>query len=80
MINIIEHQCVGEQIMTSSVEKPTVLHSSHLNKGSAFNLEERDAYHLRGLLPPRVFNQQQQATRFLNFLRRKTSDVENILN
>ncbi len=62
--------------MTSSVEKPTVLHSSHLNKGSAFNLEERDAYHLRGLLPPRVFNQQQQATRFLNFLRRKTSDVE----
>jgi malate dehydrogenase (oxaloacetate-decarboxylating)(NADP+) len=53
-----------------------LLNNPHLNKGSAFNLDERTAFHLRGLLPPRVFDQQEQATRFLNFLRRKNSDVE----
>lgn len=53
-----------------------ILNDPHLNKGSAFSVNERTAYHLHGLLPPRVFNQQEQATRFLNFLRRKTSDVE----
>src|SRR5688572_25375027 len=53
-----------------------LLNNPHLNKGSAFNSDERTAYHLRGLLPPRVFNQHEQATRFLNFLRRKSSDVE----
>lgn len=64
--------------MVSQIEKQGIdlLNNPHLNKGSAFNLDERNAYHLKGLLPPRVFNQQEQATRLLNFLRRKNSDVE----
>jgi len=64
--------------MLSQIEKQGIdlLNNHHLNKGTAFSSSERQAYHLQGLLPPRVFNQQEQATRFLNVLRRKNSDIE----
>jgi malate dehydrogenase (oxaloacetate-decarboxylating)(NADP+) len=64
--------------MVSSIETPgtQILNNPHVNKGSAFNLDERKAHHILGLLPPRIFNQQEQATRLLNFLRRKSTDVE----
>jgi len=53
-----------------------LLGNSLLNKGTAFDGKERDALGLRGLLPPRVFNMQEQVDRALGQLRRKPNDLE----
>ena len=53
-----------------------LLHDPLLNKGTAFTDAERDKLGLRGLLPPRVFPQDQQVSRVLESFRRKTSDLE----
>lgn len=52
------------------------LHNPLYNHGTAFTEAERDAYKLRGLLPPRVFSAEQQAERSLANYRRKPSDLE----
>jgi malate dehydrogenase (oxaloacetate-decarboxylating)(NADP+) len=46
-----------------------LLHDPLRNKGTAFTEAERDALGLRGLLPPHVHTQEEQATRFMNHLR-----------
>lgn len=46
------------------------------NKGTAFQAEERNAFGLRGLLPPRIFTMEQQVERALVQFRRKESDLE----
>ncbi len=53
-----------------------ILHDPMLNKGTAFTESERDALKLHGLLPPRVFTQEEQEQRVLENFRRKTSDLE----
>ena len=53
-----------------------VLHQPALNKSTAFSLEERERFGLRGLLPARVLTQDLQVGRVLENLRRKTSDIE----
>ncbi|HIJ65971.1 MAG TPA: NAD-dependent malic enzyme [Candidatus Hydrogenedentes bacterium] len=53
-----------------------VLRDPVLNKGTAFTEKERDALKIRGLLPPRVFTQEEQVERVLENFRRKTSDLE----
>jgi malate dehydrogenase (oxaloacetate-decarboxylating)(NADP+) len=47
-----------------------ILHDPRLNRGTAFSEEEREALGLRGLLPPRVFTQEEQVRRILANLRR----------
>jgi malate dehydrogenase (oxaloacetate-decarboxylating)(NADP+) len=47
-----------------------------LNKGTAFTEEERDALGLRGLLPPKVFTQEEQVLRVLENFNRKPSNLE----
>ena len=47
-----------------------------LNKGMAFTEKERNALGLRGLLPPHVHTQEEQAERFLILLRGKSNDLE----
>jgi malate dehydrogenase (oxaloacetate-decarboxylating)(NADP+) len=47
-----------------------------LNKGTAFSEKERDAFGLRGLLPPHRLSQEEQAARILNSLRRLPDDLE----
>ena len=47
-----------------------------LNKGTAFTEVERDALGLRGLLPPHVATQDEQATRVIENLRRLPTSLE----
>jgi malate dehydrogenase (oxaloacetate-decarboxylating)(NADP+) len=53
-----------------------LLHDPLLNKGTAFSLAEREAYGLRGLLPPRVFTIEEQKERVLENLRRRATDID----
>ena len=56
-----------------------LLHDPRLNKGTAFTPAERDALGLRGLLPPRVFTQEEQERRILASLRRTESPLAKYL-
>jgi malate dehydrogenase (oxaloacetate-decarboxylating)(NADP+) len=53
-----------------------LLRDPALNKGTAFTEKERDALGLRGLLPPHVASQEEQAVRVLEALRRQPDDLE----
>ena len=53
-----------------------LLHDPLLNKGQAFTERERDALGLRGLLPPHVLSQDEQAARVVRHIRRQPSDLE----
>jgi len=57
-----------------------LLHDPLLNKGTAFTDAERDRLGLRGLVPPRVFSQDQQLTRVLDSFRRKSTDLEKYIH
>ena len=56
-----------------------LLHDPLRNKGTAFTDAERDALHLRGLLPPRIHSQDEQVMRVLGNLRRKPDDLERFI-
>jgi len=62
--------------MPHSLTGYALLANVKYSKGTAFSLEERDAYGLRGLLPPRVCNMSVQVQRALANLRRKTCDID----
>ena len=53
-----------------------LLNSPNLNKGTAFTEEEREKLGLRGLLPPRIFSQEDQVARVLENFDRKENDLE----
>jgi malate dehydrogenase (oxaloacetate-decarboxylating)(NADP+) len=53
-----------------------VLQDPLLNKGTAFTERERDALGLRGLLPPHVHTQDEQARRILTNLRRLSEPLD----
>ena len=57
-----------------------LLRDPTLNKGTAFNDDERDALGLRGLLPPHVCSQEEQIARVLENLRRKSSTLEKYID
>ena len=54
----------------------TLLQDPMLNKGTAFSMEERDAFGLRGLLPPFVHSFDEQVMRFLATLRHFTDPLD----
>ena len=56
-----------------------LLHDPSLNKGTAFTEEERARLKLRGLLPPRVLTQDQQARKVLENFHSEPSDIEKYL-
>jgi malate dehydrogenase (oxaloacetate-decarboxylating) len=53
-----------------------LLNTSMLNKGTAFNDEERDLFRLHGLLPPHVGSLDEQVARRLRVLRAFATDFE----
>ena len=53
-----------------------LLRNPFLNKGTAFTESERDENGLRGLLPPRVLSQDQQAERTMSYIRQLPNDLE----
>jgi malate dehydrogenase (oxaloacetate-decarboxylating)(NADP+) len=57
-----------------------LLHDPVLNKGTAFTDEERDAFGLRGLLPPHVHTIKEQVMRVMENFRRKPTPLEQYIN
>lgn len=53
-----------------------LLHDPLLNRGTAFTEKERDALGLRGLLPPHVLTQEEQARRVLANLRKLADPLD----
>jgi malate dehydrogenase (oxaloacetate-decarboxylating) len=69
---------------TPALEAPLVtelmsydlINQPSLNKGTAFTEEERDQFHLHGLLPPHIGTLQDQAERRIKVLRELETDFE----
>ncbi|MBI4195346.1 MAG: NAD-dependent malic enzyme [Betaproteobacteria bacterium] len=53
-----------------------LLRDPFYNKGTGFSDRERDEYGLRGLLPPRVLSQDEQADRVMKYVRQLPNDLE----
>ena len=53
-----------------------LLYDPRWNKGTGFTERERDELHIRGLIPPRIFSQEEQARRILGNFHRKGSDLD----
>lgn len=60
----------------TSLRGHQLLADRYLNKDTAFTAEERDAYGLHGLLPPKVLTIEQQVRLELEHVRRKSDDLE----
>lgn len=52
-----------------------LLHEPHLNKGTSFTAAERDALGLHGLLPPRIFSQEERARHVIDTIRCIPTDL-----
>lgn len=68
---------IGED--ASAADFPTgwdLLHDPSLNKGTAFDDDERDKLGLRGLLPPRICSFEEQTMRIMENYRAKPNDLE----
>ena len=53
-----------------------LLRTPSLNKGRAFSKEERERFHLRGLLPPRITSFEEQSAFTIKNLRSKLTDLD----
>ena len=69
----------GDATIAKTMNIPTgvaLLRDPMFNKGTAFTEAERDALHLRGLLPPHVLPQEEQVARVLENLRARADPLE----
>ncbi|MEP6780738.1 MAG: NAD-dependent malic enzyme, partial [Gemmatimonadaceae bacterium] len=57
-----------------------LLRNPHLNRGSAFTMEERDEFGLHGLVPARVFTLDEQVERALGNVRRTATPLGKYIN
>jgi len=65
-----------KNISATSLRGIDVLNNPVLNKGTAFNEQEREKLGLVGLLPASIESIDQQAERVLGHLEQKPSDLE----
>jgi malate dehydrogenase (oxaloacetate-decarboxylating) len=66
----------GDQPIETALTGAALLGNPRLNKGSAFPEDEREAFHLHGLLPPGVMSIEKQLIRTYESYRAKTTDLE----
>ncbi len=72
---LVDGSALTEPIETA-LTGVALLSYPRLNKGSAFSVDERTAFHLHGLLPPGVMTIEQQLDRTYQSFRAKTTDLE----
>ncbi|TNF45230.1 NAD-dependent malic enzyme [bacterium] len=72
----INREKSGEYVYEIDTDGVELLHNPILNKGSAFNIEERKLFKLEGLLPPAVSTLELQVARRWESFNEKTSDLE----
>ncbi|HEX5031651.1 MAG TPA: NAD-dependent malic enzyme [Candidatus Eisenbacteria bacterium] len=72
-------QRTGETYWAVSREGEALLDDPLLNKGTCFSPEEREAFHLHGLLPPGVATEEEQRARAYENYLRSGSDVQRYL-
>src|SRR4030095_1499601 len=77
MSQLSQVEARGTQKLPRGVE---LLHDPSLNKGTAFTESERDAFGLRGLLPPHVLTEEQQVQRLLENFRAKPTPLEKYIH
>ena len=63
-------------LVSTALNGYELLADPQFNKGTAFSEEERDAFHLHGLLPPHVSTLDEQMSRALQSLRQFETDLE----
>lgn len=66
----------GNEFRPVSLDGQALLNDRILNKGTAFSVEERDDFHLRGLLPPRVQTFDEQIKRVYMGYQSAGSDIQ----
>ena len=67
---------MSNPVISARPRGPDVLRDPLINRGTAFTEAERAALGLRGLLPPHVLSQAEQAQRFLANLRKLTDPLD----
>ena len=65
-----------DQPLITELMSYDLINQPALNKGTAFTEEERDLFHLHGLLPPHIGTLDDQAARRINVLRAFETDFE----
>ena len=65
-----------KKILVPTERGVKLIHNPVHNKGTAFTENERQVLGLKGLLPPRIINQDLQADRIMGNLRKKPDDLE----
>jgi malate dehydrogenase (oxaloacetate-decarboxylating)(NADP+) len=66
----------GSRAVDSLPRGIDILHDPSLNKGTAFTGKERDGLGLQGLLPPRIFEPEEQDLRVMGRFEKKPNDLE----
>ncbi len=69
----------GEPCLEVTKRGEALQDDSLLNKGTCFSVEERDAFGLRGLLPPGIATEEEQRARAYENYQRSGSDVQRYL-
>ncbi len=69
-------QPVADEVIETELSGVDLINQPLLNKGTAFTDDERDAFHLHGMLPPNIGNLAEQVRRRLAVLRNFRTDFE----
>jgi len=72
----LQHHNPSHALSNFTPKSTDILHIPTFNKGTAFSEEERSAFKLRGLLPPRIESLEHQASRALSQLRSFPTAIE----
>lgn len=69
------YQIHPDHSFTTSLRGKALLEHAVLNKGTAFSHEEREEFHLHGLIPAAVETLEQQSARLYQAYKKKTEDI-----